>query len=256
MSQIVLTLRRALTHPLEAGCVVPDRFATLSQREISVLPVWSAGEPRTRRELGEVFSIAGERAAAVRVQGDAALVEHLGRGMAGGRLEIEGNAGSGAGLEMKGGTLVVHGSAGTHLGGAQPGASRGMTGGEILVHGSAGFETGARMRRGMIFVGGNVGELAGRGMIAGTLVVGGALGADPGAFLKRGSLVALGAVPIPLTYRYACTYRPPHLRFILSRLRALYRAPITEAQITGSYRRFIGDLAGLGKGELLAWTTA
>jgi hypothetical protein len=45
-------------------------------------------------------------------------------------------------------------------------------------------------------------------MIAGTIVAFGGVGPTPGLWSKRGSVVALGDVPIPSTYRYACTYQP------------------------------------------------
>jgi hypothetical protein len=81
-------------------------------------------------------------------------------------------------------------------------------------------------------------------------------------FNKRGSLVLLaareaetsGSNPYGPTYPYACTYRPPHLPLILSRLRAAHGAAVTDAQITGLYRRYNGDLTEVGKGEILVWT--
>jgi hypothetical protein len=85
-------------------------------------------------------------------------------------------------------------------------------------------------------------------------VVLGAAGAETGLWSKRGSVVALGAITPPETYVYACTYQPVHLRVILTRLRDKYRLPIQKKHLTGLYRRYSGDLAELGKGEILAWT--
>ena len=59
---------------------------------------------------------------------------------------------------------------------------------------------------------------------------------------------------IPSTYRLACTYQPTHLRLVLTRLRATYGLPVEGRHLTGFYRRYSGDLADLGKGEILAWT--
>ena len=42
------------------------------------------------------------------------------------------------GLGMAGGSVEVRGDAGARAGGAAPEARRGMTGGELVVHGSAG----------------------------------------------------------------------------------------------------------------------
>lgn len=254
--EIVLELRSALTHALDLSCIVPDQLAELSNVEIGNLQVWSAASPRRPLSLGEVFRINGERSTTVRLRGDCRLAEEMGREMKGGRLYVEGSAGSSCGLGMQGGLIRVMGDAGSNLGGALPGAARGMTGGEIIVFGSVGPEVGARMRRGMIYVGGGAGERAGRGMIAGTLVVGGKVGPLPGAGSKRGSLVALSELPKPDGYWYACTYRPPHVPLILTRLRDQHGAPLTAPQISGEYRRYSGDLGELGKGEILSWTAA
>jgi hypothetical protein len=130
-----------------------------------------------------------------------------------------------------------------------------MTGGEIIVRGSAGPEAGASMRRGLVAVAGDVGEGAGRATLAGTVVVLGRVGPNPGQWSKRGSIVALGGVTPPVTYRYACTYRPEYLALLLKHLAERRGLPITAAQRTGLYRRYSGDLAELGAGEILAWTT-
>ena len=129
-----------------------------------------------------------------------------------------------------------------------------MTGGELVIRGTAGSDAGARMRRGMLAIGGDAGSYTGAGTIAGTIIVFGDAGASPGLWSKRGSIVALGPVAIPSTYRYACTYRPTVLRVMLGRLRSRYGLPVEDRHVSGSYRRYSGDLADLGKGEILAWT--
>ena len=256
MTDIVLTLRAALSHATDLSCVVPDQFAELSNSDLGNLPVWSVAAPRTRLRLGDLFAIEGERSSSVHVKGDCRLGEGLGREMRGGRLEVEGNVGSHCGTAMQGGTIRVTGDAGDHLAGALPGASRGVVGGEIVVLGAAGAWVAERMRRGLVYVGGSTGEFAGRGMIAGTLVNGGQPGAGTGEGIKRGSLVALGSIKPPEGFRLACTYRPPHVPLILTRLKTAFGARLTDAQVHGLYRRHSGDLAELGKGEILEWCTA
>lgn len=228
----------------------PDRFATLGGREIGALSVWVG---RECRELGELFEIQGERAARVHIAGDVGGVDRLGAGMTGGLLVVEGSAGHGVGLAMRGGAIHVLGSAGDEVGGAEPGASRGMTGGEIIIDGSVGANAGACARRGLIVVGGDTGTGAARGMIAGTLIVLGNAGRDAGAWNKRGTLLVIGTVDVSLTYRFACTYRPLFARLTLRSLRARYGLPIDEQWITGRYDRYSGDMAELGKGEILRW---
>lgn len=268
---ITLTLRNGGDRPLDASCIAPDRLATLGKREIAALEVWPDGEGP--QPLGELFTITGTGTTRVRVDGNLRLVAGLGTGMhagelslegdvgpgtgsrmTGGRINVAGSAGGDTGLEMRGGAIVVAGNAGANLGGASPGATRGMAGGEIIVLGQAGPEAGARVRRGLIFVGGDADVYAGRGMIAGTLVVAGRAGRGAGQWLKRGSVVVLGGLEPPASYQFACIYRPPHLGLALTRLRAQYQAPLTDRQITGRYRRYSGDLAEVGKGEILEWT--
>jgi formylmethanofuran dehydrogenase subunit C len=129
-----------------------------------------------------------------------------------------------------------------------------MTGGELIIRGSAGPEAGAAMRRGLLVIARAAGERTGLGMIAGSVVIFGTAGAGTGLWSKRGSVVALGRITPPATYAYACTYQPIHLRLILARLRARYGLPVHRRHLTGLYRRYSGDLAELGKGEILQWT--
>jgi formylmethanofuran dehydrogenase subunit C len=157
---------------------------------------------------------------------------------------------------MAGGRIDVHGNAGDNTGGALAGAARGMTGGEIIVRGTVGDEAGARMRRGLLVVTGDGGRGTGKGMIAGTVVVFGSAGSGTGRFLKRGSIVALGEVERPVTFRLACTYRPPHVALLLRYVGARCAVDVTPAQVAGRYERYSGDLAELGKGELLRWVGA
>jgi glutamate synthase domain-containing protein 3 len=110
------------------------------------------------------------------------------------------------------------------------------------------------MRRGLVVIGKAAGEQAGRGMIAGTVIVLGAAGPDAGLWSKRGSVVALGGITPPDTYVYSCTYQPIHLRLTFMRLITRYNLPIRRKHMAGLYRRYSGDFAELGKGEILAWT--
>jgi formylmethanofuran dehydrogenase subunit C len=105
-----------------------------------------------------------------------------------------------------------------------------------------------------VVVAGNVAGRAGQAMIAGTVLVGGSPGPSPGLGSKRGSVVALGQVDVPPTYRYACTYRPDFVPLTLLRLRGWFGLTVEERHVTGFYRRYSGDLADLGRGEILAWT--
>ena len=247
---VTLSLGAQPEHVLVADCIAADRFAGLDAKQIAALPVVHGGRPGT---LGEFFKIRGERSSVVQIEGDLAQVDAIGAGMTGGELTIDGSVGRDLGLAMSGGRIDVRGNAGDNAGGALPGAARGMTGGEIIVRGNVGDEAGARMRRGMIAVTGDGGRGTGEGMIAGTVVVFGKAGPGAGRFLKRGSIVALGKIERPATFRYACTYRPPHVNLLLRYLRTDAGIPVTDRHTAGRYERYSGDLAELGKGEILQW---
>jgi formylmethanofuran dehydrogenase subunit C len=266
---VTLTLRAAPAEPLDVDGLTADRVSNLSEREIAALPAWvGAREAR----LGDFFDVSGERSARLRIAGELTNVHGLASRAAGGEVVIEGNAGrrvaagmtagsvdvrgsvgDDAGMGMGGGVLRISGSAGDRLGAATPGASKGMTGGEIVLAGSAGADAGARARRGLIVVGGDVGGDAARSMIAGTLVVFGRTGSRPGRGSKRGSIVALGGIEVPVTYWYACTYEPPHVRLLLTYLRRRYGLEIDDKVIEGKYRRHCGDAGNPGRGEILEW---
>ncbi len=247
---ITLSLAARPEFGLVADCIAADRLAGLTTKEITALPVLHGGRVAT---LGDFFQVRGERASDVRIEGDLARVEALGARMAGGELTIEGSVGRDLGLELAGGRIDVRGTAGDNAGGAGPGAARGMTGGEIVIRGNAGAEAGARMRRGLVVVTGAAGGGTGKGMIAGTVVLFGAAGPGTGRFLKRGSIVTLGDVERPATFRYACTYRPPHVALLLRYVRTRYGLDVAERHVTGRYERYSGDLAEVGKGEILRW---
>jgi formylmethanofuran dehydrogenase subunit C len=245
---ITLRPRSLPDEPIELDCIRPDLFATLDERQIASLPLWIGGESRM---LGDLFEVDGGRCANVRIVGDAPQADALGSGMTAGELVIEGSVGAHLGRAMSGGSIHVLGNAGDAPGSALPGASRGMNGGEIVIDGSAGADAGARARRGLVAIGGNAGPGAGRGMIAGTVLIGGSAGDGAGLWSKRGTLIVMGDVTIPATYIYACTYRPTFVAVLLRSLRNRYSLPMPDGWPAEEYRRYSGDLAELGKGEIL-----
>jgi len=247
---VTLSLTERPVHALVADCIAADRLAGLDAKQIAQLPVVHGGRAGT---LGDFFKVRGGRSSVVRIEGDLPQVEAIGASMAGGELTIDGSVGRDVGVAMSGGRIDVRGHAGDNAGGARPGAARGMTGGEIIVRGNVGDEAGARMRRGILAVTGDGGRGTGIGMIAGTVVVFGQAGPGAGRFLKRGSIVALGPMDRPATFRYACTYRPPHVALLLRYLRGHAGVPVADRYVVGRYARYAGDLAELGKGEILQW---
>ncbi len=269
-----LTLREANRLPLEAEVVTPDRLGALTAAEIERLPVFYGNKPRPLAEhfdvrvtpggeapgggptvvvegpTGRVKRL-GERMSCGRlvVAGDAGM--HVGAEMAGGELVVEGDADDWAGAQMAGGLLHVKGRAGHRVGSTYRGSRVGMTGGVIVVGGDAGTEAGGYMRRGLVVVVGDVEDFAGARMVAGTVLVLGRAGARAGAGLLRGSVVVAGGVAEVLpTFRETCVYRPGFLTVLARAVQK--RVPLPLEPLDGrAFRRLGGDLAELGKGELL-----
>ncbi|HZI75386.1 MAG TPA: hypothetical protein VFD73_15475 [Gemmatimonadales bacterium] len=246
-------LREPLDQRADFSEVLRPGWTTLPAGEIARRPVYL--ERTGPVLLGDLFDLSGEPAAHIRFSGALRQADRLGLGLTEGTVVVDGNVGDDAGVGMAGGVLDIHGDAGARTGAAAGGFKLGMLGGELIVRGSAGPETGSFMRRGVLVIGRRAGERTGLGMIAGSVVIMGAAGPDTGLWSKRGSVVALGEIAPPATYAYACTYRPIHLRVLLRHLRARYGLAVQRRHITGQYRRFSGDFAETGKGEILQWTS-
>lgn len=275
MEEITLTLKEPLTIPVEADAICPDLFAEKSRREIEALSLYHGNR---QRRLGDLFEVQGERADKIRIRGDLSWVKKIGYGMTGGRIVVEGDAGMhlGAtmrggeiivkgnasdwlGAEMRGGLIRVKGNAGNFAGAAYHGSKHGINRGTIIIEGNAGNEVGERMRRGLIVILGDASDFLGANMIAGTVIVFGRVGNGPGAGIRRGTIVLFGGEqsntsPLQLlpTFHYDCTYNPAFLRVYLRALRR-HGIEIKEEYITGRYRRYNGDIAELGRGEILVY---
>lgn len=242
-------------------------IAGLSNEKIRALPAFLG---KNQRRLDDFFTIEGECSDDVKIVGDASKLKWIGRGMTRGRLiiegsagmhlgaymeggtiEVTGNAGDWLGAEMTGGTIRIGGNAGGQAGAAYRGSLTGMRNGTILIGGSAGLEVGMRMLRGTIVVAGGVRDFAGLEMKGGTLVLGGAE-LRTGAWMLRGTIVSLAPIPILPTFAYASAYNPTFLRLYARQVKLPgFSIPFDPA--TGVYRRYTGDAAVPGKGELLVW---
>ena len=125
-----------------------------------------------------------------------------------------------------------------------------MADGAVVVAGQAGAAAGARLRRGLIVIAGAAGPGCGAAMIAGTIVVAGALGAGAGAAMRRGSILALSDAPRLGPGFVDCGVHDfVFLRLVARELVGLELAAM--AARIGALRRFAGDAAVSGRGEVL-----
>lgn len=269
MSALTLTLRGPPPQRVDLSALTPSRLAAHNLAEIAALPIHTT---RANLRVGDLFALkdgardeivfegGAERldrigvdldAGAIRVLGDAGV--EAGRGMTGGALTIEGAAGAYAGSGMRGGVLRIGGDAGERLGGPRAGETEGMNGGLIHVAGNAGERAADRLRRGFILVEGAVGDHPGSRMIAGTLAIGGGVGALPGYLINRGTiLIASGVAELGPTFRDCGVHDLVAAKLIAAHIEAF--SPALAAAFRRPLRRYAGDLAALGKGEIFLAT--
>ncbi len=267
---IVLKPKVEFKVPVEAECISPDVFSGRSVEELKALELlWG----NKKKNLADVFNIeqASEGAEEIFISGDVAAVKHIGAGMGKGKVVIEGNVGMHLGREMKGGEIIVHGSVGDWLGAEMigglinvkgnaqnlvgsgyRGSKVGMKGGTIVIEGDAGQEVGELMRRGTIVVRGKLGALAGALMTGGSIVCFGDIGERAGAGMDRGTIIAFNPPKLLPTFKFSCTYNPTFVRAFLPSLKK-YNLPLKREYVEGLYDRYCGDIAALGKGEILVW---
>lgn len=267
MSGLVLMLRAAEPLPDDLRAIRPLALAGLDPLEAARRPL---GDATAGPRIGDLFDVATDARSApdrltvvtgalrpdflgreldggtLHIVGDAGA--GLGHGMRAGTIEVSGNCGDYVASAMRGGLIRVVGDAGDHAGGALHGERHGMAGGVVAIHGRAGARAGDRMRRGLMLIGQRCGEACAAGMLAGTIVTPECDG-TPAIGLRRGSLVLLRRpAALPPTFNDS---GPVDLAWL--RLLARAAAPWLPGLLPpgGRGRRYCGDLACGGKGEIL-----
>jgi formylmethanofuran dehydrogenase subunit C len=266
MRPLILTLRGRLDHRLDLSLLVPHTLAGKTVRQIERMELQTSHHPIT---LGDVFRVRAGDIKQIHIQGDCDRFDYVGqemnsgellvegnvgiqagRLMSGGRLTVLGNTGPWAASGMKSGVLEIRGAAGDRLGGPLAGEITGMRGGIVIVRGSVGERAGDRMRRGTIIIEGQAGRYAGSRMIAGTLIVRRSAGPLAGFLLKRGTIV-LGECYSALspTFMDCGEHELIAMRWLSAMVRPYSKAAAVLLQ--RPFTRFAGDMAVLGKGEIL-----
>lgn len=266
MSTLSFSLRSAPAHPLDLSALIPSKLAGLSLGEIERI---SLGDDPKSARVGDVFAVSGTLGDGLAISGGSPFLDYVGAGLDGGTVTVEGAIGSYGGRGMKDGKLViggdagaylastakggiihVKGSAGDFLGGVRPGDKFGMLGGTVVVGGNVGQRAGERMRRGVIVVKGKFGPAAGSRMVGGTLWTETGFGPLPGPLLRRGTLIGPSVDELLPTFADCGRIDPVILR-ILSRYVAQTLGPLAPKALPGMVRKYAGDQATIGKGELL-----
>jgi formylmethanofuran dehydrogenase subunit C len=263
---LTFTLRHPPEQRLDLSPLVPDVLSGKTAAQIEGIELQTT---RVRVTVGDVFRMQMGDPAQIRIAGSSERFDRVGQAMtggevsvdgdvgvqagrlmAGGRLTIRGNTGPWAASGMKGGLIEIHGATDGCLGGPLAGETAGMRGGIVVVRGRAGDRAGDRMRRGTIIIEGEAGAYAGGRMIAGTLIVRRKAGSLPGFLMKRGSIVLGGGCAAMSPTFVDCG----HHELLAMRLWAELVHPHSEAVaslLRRPLQRFAGDMAVLGKGEIL-----
>jgi formylmethanofuran dehydrogenase subunit C len=264
VSALTLELQTEPNQRLDLSQLNPAGLAGLKPKDIQAIAVGTTREAVT---VGDVFKLKGTDAAKLRFIGTDERCDRIGQGLTEGEITVDGDAGaylgaimragkiavSGstgpfAGASMRGGMIDIAGDTGERAGGVAVGETYGLRGGRLAIGGKAGAMLGERMRRGLIIGRGGAGDYAGARMIAGTIVLKGRIGRWTGYGLRRGTLI-LDKEPKDLlsTFGDCGTLDFNWLRLLDRQVKA------TDGRFKLGYRarRLIGDMAVLGKGEML-----
>ena len=266
MSGLTFRLRDTAAGRLDLSALVPHKLAGRNEVEISNIVI---GKTRDQLRVGDVFDLGGSAGDTVTFLGTTALCDGIGadlksgtvivdgsagayaaRGMKSGRLDIRGSAGDFLGAVLQGGLVTVKGSAGDFIGAVLTGEKNGMAGGTIIVDGDIGERAGDRMRRGTIITRGKTGAAAGSRMLGGTIIAEGGLGPAPGPLLRRGTLIAPSVARMTDTFA-DCGRHDLGILFVMSKYFSDTLGPLAPRPLPKNVRRFAGDLATAGKGEIL-----
>ena len=235
MKPLVLTLRQTPEQRLDMSPLVPHRLAGNTAAEIAAIELQTT---RVRVRVGDIFRLRMGEPRQIRIENACERLDGIGQDMMDGEILVEGNVGIQAGRTMRGGGLTIAGDAG-------PWAASAMIGGTLEITGNA----GDRLRRGTILVEGGAGRYAGCRMVAGTLVARRKVGPLPGYLMRRGTIVlGEGSAALSPTFVDCGLHDLLALRIMASFVETY--SPRLASVIRQPRRRFAGDMAVTGKGEI------
>jgi formylmethanofuran dehydrogenase subunit C len=264
MKPLVLAMRRRPDQRLDMSPLVPHRLARMSAADIGKIELQTT---RTPVRVADIFRLRMGDVSQIHIVDACDRLDQIAHAMTGGEIVVDGDVGAQAGRLMTGGSLTIRGNAGPWagsamtdgkieilrtagdcLGGPFGGETVGMRGGVIVVRGGAGDRVADRMRRGTIVVEGTCGAYAGSRMIAGTLILRRA-GPLPGYLMKRGTIVVCAdSELLSPTFIDCGRHELVAMRLMADFIHSHSRR--AGPWLRGPLRRFAGDMAVLGKGEI------
>lgn len=269
MNALTFSLKTRLQQPINCSALTPDKLDGMSIAEIAGTRLGNGKNPL---RTDEVFEITGTDAhhiffreasdkldyiganmssGNITVEGDAG--DYLGFGMKGGEIHCQGSTQAFAACSMRGGLLEIGGNTGDFLGAGIDGSRKGMLGGTVIVKGNAGDRVGDQMRRGLILIEGNAGDYCASRMIAGTIGVLGNLGSYTAFNMHRGTLLLKQPPKLHATMQDCGNHTLPFLNLLFKSF-SNYETAFAKLN-TQRVRRFVGDAACSGNGEILVLQT-
>ena len=217
MNALIFTLKASVTAKIDCRLLTPNHLQGKTLAEIKAM--------RLNKHLTvvDVFDVTGEAASHIYFSKARAVLDYVGYRMKHGQITIEGDAGDFVGAAMQGGVLICKGNVGERA--------------------------GDTMRRGMLLIEGDTGEYCASSMKAGTLGVLGKTGARLGFGMKRGTLLLAQAPASQATWLDCGWHTLPFLNILYQSFKSLDTrfAALTQMRV----QRWVGDVSGLGKAEIL-----
>lgn len=266
MSGWTLKLKAEPDERLDLSPLMPSKLASASDAAIAAIKI---GTSKRGLTVGDVFTISGSAGDTLTIQGGSEKFDFAGAGLDGGTIIIDGPVGAMAGAKMSGGKLEVRGPAGVYLatglsgglihvkgsageclGGVRTGERFGMTGGTVVVEGDIGPRAGDKMRRGTVIVRGKAGAGAGTRMVGGTIWAEQGFAAVPAPMMRRGTLIGPSVERLLPTFADCGRHDLVVVR-VLGRYLTQTLGVLAPKPIAGPVHKFAGDMATIGKGEIL-----
>lgn len=217
MSALILTLKPSITHSVDCRAITPDTLLGKPLAEIKAIRL------SAQLTVADVFEVSGETASHIVFKQARAVLHHIG-------------------YQMKIGQIIIEGDAGDFIGAA-------MQGGVLICKGNVGERAGDVMRRGMLLIEGNAGDYCASSMKAGTLGVLGKTGARLGYGMKRGTLLLAQTPTAQATWLDCGWHTLPFLNILYKSFKTLDSRFAALTQMRA--QRWVGDVSGLGKAEIL-----
>lgn len=217
MTALTFTLKNDLNHKLDCSRLTSDVLAGKSIADIEAMTL------EGHHTVADWFTVSGSDVSNIVFKDANQHLTHIGKQMPNGLIAVEGDCGDFLGQSMQGGTIICKGNTGDRA--------------------------GDKMRRGILLIEGNAGNYCASSLMAGTLGVLGTTGSHLGYAMKRGTLLLAKAPADQTTWVDCGLHTLPFLKLLF---KSFTNFDSQFAKLTSTRaRRWMGDISGTGKAEML-----